>query len=180
MKKNIFFLLVNFFILTSCNNVNNISSIESSSSTSIENEDENTTFKSYYDYKNYVINLNDMFNQNEEEYAVYFYSEYCPACYSLKDMLFNFLDNKNKCISLYLVDIGNTSIEDFDKLNNTNGLYEEEIFNYNMGVTNVDELYFRTSPCIYFIKNIDDTNQIVNHYMKYQEVYDFLENNEYK
>lgn len=180
MKKNIIFLFLNFFILTACNSLNNSNFSSNSKENNLSQTSEESS-KSYQNYQKYIIELNDMFKQNDEFYAVYFYSEYCPACASLKELLFSFLDNQNKCVdNLYLVDIGNTSEEDFNKLKNTNGLYEEDIINNNLGVSNIENLYFRTSPCIYFIKKINNNNEIIDHYLLYQDVFDFLVSNSLK
>ena len=36
------------------------------------------------------INLKDMFNQNQEDYYVYFYMVQCPFCNQVKDKMLNF------------------------------------------------------------------------------------------
>ena len=180
MKKYLYVLFMFSASITGCGMQNNTNS---SYISSIENQVSSITsslpnsYKNYTSYENFTIKLNDMFNQNDVTYGVYFYSEYCPACASLKELLFNYMDNNNKCINLYLVDIGTTSEEDFSKLKNTNGLYEEEIINNNIGATTVEEVYFRTSPCIYFINNNNGKNSIFNHYVNYSDVYNFLFNN---
>lgn len=180
MKKNIFFLTINFFIILGCSNLNN-SQTSLSKELNISSSYEKSNFKNYKNFKDFIIDINQMFNQKESNYGVYFYSEYCPACASLKELLFNFLESENKCIdNLYLVDIGATKEEDFNKLKPTSGLFEEEIINKNIGVSSIENLYFRTSPCIYFINNIDNKNIVVDHYINYQDVYDFLLNNSLK
>lgn len=53
-------------------------------------------------YKNVTkINLKDMFNQNQEDYYVYFYMVQCPFCNQVKDKMLNFAaENDN----VYFVD----------------------------------------------------------------------------
>lgn len=191
MKKNIIFLLLNFFLLFSCKNIENttnMSNISSTQSISIHNKPYSDYIsstqsisiynKSYSDYKSCIIPLNDMFEQEDNLYGVYFYSEYCPACASLKENLFKYLDISNKCIdNLYLVDIGNTSLEDFSKLKSGNGLYDEEIISNTINATCIEETYFRTSPCLYIIEKINNVNTIKDFYLNYQDVYNFLINN---
>lgn len=177
MKKNIFFLfIISFFILSCSNTKNSNYSSKKSNNEGISSSIIKT--KNYKDYSEYIINLNDMYNQKDNIYGVYFYSEYCPACASLKELLFKFLDSENKCIdNLYLVDIGTTNEEDFNKLQSSNGLFEEEIRGNNIGATSIETTYFRTSPCIYFISKTDSINSIFEHYINYQDVYDFLNTN---
>ena len=81
-------LLILLFLLTSCNN-------NSSSSLSILI---NESSKDYKDYSEYYIELNEMYNIDNEEYVIYFYSNTCPACYDMKDNLFNYLDYSNKIL----------------------------------------------------------------------------------
>ena len=154
MKKNIFFLFIISFFILSCSNTKN----SNYSSKKSNNEGISSSIIKTKNYKDY--------------------SEYCPACASLKELLFKFLDSENKCIdNLYLVDIGTTNEEDFNKLQSSNGLFEEEIRGNNIGATSIETTYFRTSPCIYFISKTDSINSIFEHYINYQDVYDFLNTN---
>ena len=170
MIKNIIYFSLSFFILSSCN---------LSSSNSVSNvKNENTSqHKTYSSYNEYIIPLMKMYNMNDAIYAVYFYSEYCPACASLKDDLFNFIDEKNKSVeNMYLVDIGTTKEEEFKKLKSTNGMNDEEILSNTIGASKIEETYFRSSPCIYIISKIDNKNIVKNYYFNYSDVESFLKN----
>ena len=165
MKNKIFFLLTILLINFGC----------------YQNLDSNLSFNSfennYNNYEDITINLNEMYNMKESKYGVYFFSEYCPACSYLKDLLFDYLDDPNKDIKLYLINIGITNENDFNKLLNTNGLSEEEIINNTIGATKIEETYFRTSPCIYIIENNNNKNMIKDYYLNFNKVEDFLKNN---
>ena len=165
LKKVILTLLIILFN-TSC--VNNISS----SSTLINS----SSIIDYNSYNQYSIELNSMYDINDDYYCVYFYSNTCPACYSLKEYLFSYFDNENKVINLYMVNLFYTNDEDFNKLLIDNSLTDEEIINNSIGAKSIEETYFKHTPSLYFIND----SSLVDIYLNYSDVYNFFVNNEIK
>ena len=175
MKKIVYFFTL-ALILTSCSNTNSVSNVSISSSM---NTSYISSTKNYDSYSNYYIDLNKMFEQNDNKYGVYFFSRYCPACNNLKDYLFNYLDNKNKSIdNLYLVNL-DVEQNGFDELKDSNGLSEEDIINNTIGASKINEVYFRSAPCVYIIKKIDGINKISIFLLTYPSIENFLVNDIY-
>jgi thiol-disulfide isomerase/thioredoxin len=51
----------------------------------------------------------DTYNQEEDVYLVYFYSETCPACQDIKREVLAFADNNNYDVPVYFVDLARVS-----------------------------------------------------------------------
>ena len=58
-------------------------------------------------------------NMPEDQYAVYFYSETCPSCESIKNGMLKFANNNDLGLKFYLMDAGQTY---GDRLNEIPGL----------------------------------------------------------
>ena len=93
------------------------------------------------------IKWNEVFTQGEARYLVYFYSNYCGYCRSIKEEILNYyLLNKDK---IYFVD----SIE------------QKAVYNSpaekTMGVKNIDDFYIVGTPTLVEITNWMVTNLYV-------------------
>lgn len=160
MIKKIILCFLTMNTLISCN-------IESESSTNEIN------------LNDYIIQLNDLYNIENDEYSVYFSSSYCPACNSLTNDLINFIKNENRCIeNFYIVDLTNTSEEDFNKMKSGNAMFDEEIINSTINATSLEQTYFKNAPSLYFFEKIDSTNTLTNLILNYSEIQNIFINNE--
>ena len=74
--KNILLTLVSFALFCSC-----------SSKEAGKKKEYN-----YDDYESYKISYSEVFERKEESYLVYFYSEYCGYCLSIKEDILSFVD----------------------------------------------------------------------------------------
>ncbi len=168
MFKFLLILAVLLSFLVSCNN-----NISSSSSSNYYKSTLNI-IDEYSKYQNLKININDIFNQNESLYGVYIYSKACPACYSIKESLFKYLEKNNASNKLYLIDLFEQNENDINKMKDTNGINEEEIINKTINATKIEELYFRSAPCIYIIEKDNNVNKVKDFLLTYPMVESFL------
>ena len=160
MKKILIFFIT-LFSLASCNK------IEESSIDEIN-------------FENYIIELSEMYNIDENEYAVYFSSAYCPACNSLVEHLKDFLLLENRCFeNFYIVDLTNTNQDDFNKMKSGNAMFDEDIISSSLYATSLQETYFKTAPCIYVFNKIENVNKLTDLLLNYQDVYDVFTLNIY-
>lgn len=157
-------LLILLFLLTSCNN-------NSSSSLSILI---NESSKDYKDYSEYYIELNEMYNIDNEEYVIYFYSNTCPACYDMKDNLFNYLDYSNKILDIYIINLFEADEEYFNKFLEDTSLSNEEKKEKSIGATSLEETYFIHTPSLYFISKVNNINSLNDIYYNYYDVQSFF------
>lgn len=103
-----------------------------------------------YDYsitKDDQIKWNDLFSQKEERYLVYFYSEYCGYCKSIKqEVLSYYLLNKEK---MYFLD----------------AIKEDAVFkspaNDIIGLTSIDNFHIAGTPMIVEFIELTVTNLYV-------------------
>lgn len=58
---------------------------------------------SYTDFDG-VTNFNQIRNQTEDEYIVYYYSESCGFCNQIKNAVMNFADENDENIKVYMMD----------------------------------------------------------------------------
>ena len=72
-----------------------------------------------YNTANPTLDYNDMeqldsfvdtYNQEEDVYLVYFYSETCPACQRIKSEVLRFADDNNADVPVYFVDLAKVSL----------------------------------------------------------------------
>lgn len=158
MKKKVSLLLCIF--LSSCSSMNLSSSGENSPDAS---------------YQEQIIELKQMYTMADHRYVVYFYSDYCPACASLKDVLLSFLENKNRYpAGFYMVNLARTSEEDFLLLQSGNAMFDEEIMAKTLYATSLQETYFKSTPCLYFIEKIEMINTLTDVFLNYSEIYQFF------
>ena len=129
------FLLFPFFLLVSCST-------------------EELIYHNYHETKSCLISWSDVFNQNEDDYLVYFYSESCGHCNEIKQDV----------ISFYLEDIYPmyfvcTDIEVV--LGPKNNL---------VGIDNIDDFYIFGTP---FLLNLVD-HAVSSYYAGANEVKDYI------
>lgn len=62
-----------------------------------------------YDDMEHVDRFIDTYSQDEDVYLVYFYSETCPACKTLKGEVLAFADDNNYDVPVYFVDLARVS-----------------------------------------------------------------------
>jgi len=62
-----------------------------------------------YDDMEQVDRFIDTYNQDEDVYLVYFYSETCPACKTLKGEVLAFADDNKYDVPVYFVDLARVS-----------------------------------------------------------------------
>lgn len=161
MKKILIFLIIIFNLVSCDTNENKISNQE-------------------INYDDYLIELNEIYNIEKDQYAVYFSSAYCPACNSLVEHLNNFLLLENKCFdNFYIVDITNTNQDDFNKMKSGNAMFDEDIISSSLNATSLQETYFKTAPCIYVFNKIENVNKLTDLLLNYQDVYDVFTLNIY-
>ena len=170
MKKINIILLT--LLLNGCNTSYNSSLISNNNSNiTISNS------KNYSNYSEYHINLDNIYDMNNNEYVVYFYSYTCPACYSLKDKLFNYLNLNNKPYEIYLVNIFETDDDTFNKMLMDDSISKEEAISLSIGATNLENTYFIHTPSLYFINKINKINTLTNIYINYQDIENMFINN---
>ena len=135
--KKISSLIIPFIILTSCNDENN-------------SDDSHN----YHETKESLIVWNDTFNQKEDEYIVYFYSETCGHCNAIKQDVISFY--LKEYIAMYFVctDLGvvygnNKSI---------------------IGIDNIDDFFIYGTPSLCEIFS----HKVESYYVGEKEILNYL------
>lgn len=123
------------------------------------------SLRSYNDYEEYFIETEQIFNQEENDYLIYFFSMYCNACYDLKQKIFDYIDNKHP---LYFVDCSKQDIYRFVK-DGTN-IPDEVIKNSNFHATSVQAITISSIPCLLKVKE----HKVENTWIGFQECNEIL------
>lgn len=166
MKKIYKMIMLFSIIMCSCEN-------DSISESNIDSEASKNNLAAY------IIDLDDMYNKNDENYAVFFSSSFCPACNSLNESLINFLNNENRCIeNFYIVDLTYIDESKINKMPSGNAMFDEDIISSSLNATTLEQTYFKSAPSLYFISNINEQNTLTNLILNYQSIKDIFENNE--
>ena len=165
MKQILKFFLFFSAIVCSCSNSNISESIEQSSPNKI-------------DLSSYYIDLDDMYNIDKENYAIYFSSSFCPACNSLNESLINFINNPERCIkNFYIVDLTYIEEEKINQMPSGNAMFDEDIINNSLYATSLEQTYFKSAPSLYFVSEIDEQRKLTNLILNYQLIKNVFDNN---
>lgn len=110
--------------------------------------------------KTYInkINISNIYNQEEDEYMIYFYKNDCPYCDDVYDTIksYNKFQKKNKSMRLYTCNVSNEE----------NSLIKREYLlddgegndgKYHItGVKDCNDLYIAGVPCIIIVRIIEE------------------------
>ena len=117
-------------------------------------EIEERPFRNYHEIKDRLISWNDVFNQEEDYYLIYYYSERCVHCNDIKqDVLYYYF---NITTSMYFV------CTDYEIVVGP----KEDL----RGIDNVDDFYIFGTP---FITEIKD-HIVLNYYAGTEEILAFI------
>lgn len=95
------------------------------------------------------IEAEDIYNQEEEEYLIYFYKNKCPYCKECKDTINDYIESDNQTIKLYTCNLTKEKIKRY---------YEEETGQGSKGqylvdgISDYNELYIAGVPTIIKVK----------------------------
>ena len=143
MKKSL--ILLSCLLLTGCQGDN-------------KPEDKTTTepVLDYYSISDHKINWVDIFSQNEKEYLVYFYSEYCGHCKSIKEDVLSYYFSTDR--TFYFID----TVE------------QKAVFKSDrdsiIGMNNVEDFYILGTP---FLTEIKD-KAVSNYYAGTEAILNFI------
>lgn len=157
-------LIILFFLLSGCSN--NTSSFNSSTI--------NESSKDYKNYSGYYIELNEMYNIDKDSYVIYFYSSTCPACYDMKNHLFNYLDNSNKILDIFIINLFEVDEDLFNLFLKDDSLNYEEKKEKSINATKIEETYFIHTPSLYFISKINNINTLNDIYYNFYDIQSFF------
>lgn len=112
--------------------------------------------KSFQEFSNLKIKVEDLLNQKEKEYFVYFYFQLCPYCLAIKNNIKSYL-LKNTKIKMYLIDFSNEEGSELLKnIENDNYLNREEFINEyssaNIGKSLLKDIGYYYVPMVLHIK----------------------------
>lgn len=126
----------------------------------------------------YYIDLDDMYNMDKENYAIYFSSSFCPACNSLNESLISFLNNPERCIeNFYIVDLTYIEEEKINQMPSGNAMFDEDIINNSLNATSLEQTYFKSAPSLYFVSEIDNQKKLTNLILNYLMIKNIFDNN---
>lgn len=97
------------------------------------------------------IKKEDIYNQIEDEYLIYFYKDRCPYCEQCEDIIKEYIAQDEKAIELYTCDLSkDKEIKRYYEGENGQGSKGQYFVD---GVTNYKDLYIAGVPTIIKIKN---------------------------
>ena len=114
------------------------------------------------DYEDIVlpkISWFDIFNREEEKYLVYFYSEECGYCNSIKEEILDYYETTTR--KMFFIDV----VEDGNVVINHS-------FDSVIGVNDIEHLYIRGTPSLLELEN----KTVVNYYAGVQTIRAFISN----
>lgn len=143
MKKKLFPLLLFLILLSSCNEYK-LPKFDL---------DPSINYSSFDEYK--LDNMNNLFNQEEDVYALYLYNEDCESCKEIKNSMLGYLNefkNEKRHFKVYLYNSIRLKNE-FIQYKNDKDNYND-IHNYylNNEINNVKDMYFTFVPSLYVVK----------------------------
>lgn len=127
--------------------------------------------RTYNDFKDYKIEIDDLYNVSENHYLVYLYREDCSHCNKIKGYIFDYIEENNfvvkdsKKINMYLMEFDTSSSElghfQRDKFKENKGVSgysdqerEEAIIEMkNNHVSTISETYLVGFPMVYEVLN---------------------------
>lgn len=138
------------------------------------------------DYDNYDHTLvADVFSHDEDDYVVYLYRRTCGTCEDVKSKVFDFVDrlkDEKSDLGFYFLEyqrqnenpnndvlVNLTRFDDSPFVDENgdikDGLYDEmfdTIKSSNVGVTDVKDMTYYFTPCLYEIKSVEGVKTIVD------------------
>lgn len=106
------------------------------------------------------IKVEDIFNQEEEQYLIYFYKNKCPYCEACEDVIDEYIKNQEGSIKLYTCNLTKSEIKRYYEGENGQGSKGQYFVN---GVNDYNELYIAGVPTI--IKVYLDQDQKISEYV---------------
>lgn len=112
--------------------------------------------------KNNLIKPEDFFNQSQNLYGVYYFSESCPMCVDTLPYIETYLnklskqeDLYNKLENIYFIDAMVTPIERYTESEDRNAFLYAQI-----GVTDYNDLLQIGYPLLYIVQNVNEVKTI--------------------
>ena len=141
------FILLSVLLLTSCG------------VTGSESQEEDEKKIDYDDLELPKIAWSDIFLKEDDKYLVYFYSEECGYCNSIKEEILDYYEMTTR--KMYFIDV----IEDGNVVINHS-------FDSVIGVNDVNNLFIRGTPSLLEIEN----HAVLNYYAGVQTIRAFISN----
>lgn len=151
MRKLIIFLS-SLILLTSCNA-------------------NNTTSNKNLDYSDFAtISSEQIFNMNENNYAIYFYSLNCSVCNSMKNDIFSFAEKveskeETRIENLYFLEatISNLlAIPYYFEITQGQEQSEENYKELCLGASNLSEMSYYGYPTLFILNNDSNNKKIIS------------------
>lgn len=147
--------------------------------------DESIDYSTFDEYK--LDNINNLYSQKEDVYAVYFYQDNCSGCEKIKNSILGYLnefkkDEKGLKVYLYNSSRLNEEYPSFKK--GSGNLEEDKEEMINAKVSDVTKTYFIATPSLYVVTSsflVDFYyGTDVAYYLVYDSVYDSRNYDEYQ
>ena len=129
--------------------------------------DDDVTYSTFDEYR--LDNLNNLYSQEEDVYAVYLYREDCNECNSLKNSVLGYLSDykkESRHFKLYLYNTVRLLDENINYLKKDHNYEENKNYMIDNKVNSIEDTIINVVPSLYVIK----FNTLIDYYESYDTV----------